>query len=82
VRTTAATVDGVVGTAALSRLVATVDYPGNRVIARCAGDADCVAYPRMSLPSNFDCGFCEGPMALQGCATDPKPGSQPCPAAP
>ena len=83
VRSTQATVDGIIGTALLSRLTTTVDYPGNRVIARCnAGKDECVAYPRLSLPSAIgDCGFCTGgPINLLQCPDGP--GYHACPPAP
>lgn len=69
VRPTAATVDGVVGTAVLAQLVSTVDYPGTRFVAQCVRSNDCVAYPRLSLPSILDCGFCAGPRDLKYCPT-------------
>jgi hypothetical protein len=74
-----ATVDGVIGTAALAQLVSTVDYPGSRFIAQCAREDDCVAYPRLSLPSLLDCGSCRGPRDLKFCPT--LPGLNPCPPA-
>jgi hypothetical protein len=80
VRPTQATVDGVIGTAALQALVSTVDYPGSRFIAQCVREDDCVAYPRLSLPSNFDCGLCKGPKDLLKCPT--LPGMRACPPAP
>ena len=79
VRPTSATVDGVVGTAALAQLVATIDYPGNRFIAQCVREDDCVVYPRLSLPSPFDCGFCQGPKDLRLCPD--LPGMRACPPA-
>jgi hypothetical protein len=61
VRPSDGTVEGVIGTEVLRRLVATVDYPGGRIIARCASDADCKAYSRLSIASpSGDCGFCDG----------------------
>jgi hypothetical protein len=80
VRPTMATVDGVIGTAVLRQLVATVDYPGSRFIALCVNEGDCVAYPRLSLPSPYDCGFCEGPKDLKYCPE--LMGLRPCPPAP
>jgi hypothetical protein len=80
VRPTVPTVDGVVGTAALEQLVSTVDYPGSRFIAQCVLEDTCVAYPRLSLPSWFDCGFCEGPKDLKKCPDSL--GLRPCPPAP
>jgi len=80
VRPTVATVDGVIGTAVLAQLVATVDYPGSRFIAQCVREDDCVAYPRLSLPSPLDCGFCDGPDKLKYCPD--LPGLRPCPPAP
>ena len=80
VRPTAATVDGVIGTAALAQLVATIDYPGSRFIAQCVREDDCVAYPRLSLPSPFDCGLCQGPKDLKKCPN--LPGMRACPPAP
>jgi hypothetical protein len=67
VRPSDSTVEGILGTQALARLVATIDYPGGRMITRCADDNTCKAYPRLSLPSSGDCGFCVGPIALTGC---------------
>ena len=80
VRPTVATVDGVIGTAVLSQLVATVDYPGSRFIAQCVREDECVAYPRLSLPSLFDCGFCAGPRDLRFCPD--QVGLRACPPAP
>lgn len=80
VRPTQATVDGIVGTAALAQLVATIDYPSSRFIAQCVREDDCVAYPRLSLPSNLDCGFCNGPRDLRFCPD--LPGMRACPPAP
>ena len=80
VRPTVATVDGVIGTAVLAQLVATVDYPGSRFIAQCVREDDCVAYPRLSLPSILDCGFCAGPRDLKLCPD--LPGMRACPPAP
>jgi hypothetical protein len=79
VRPTAATVDGVIGTAALAQLVATIDYPASRFIAQCVREDDCVAYPRLSLPSPLDCGFCAGPLDLAHCPS--LPGMRACPPA-
>jgi hypothetical protein len=67
VRTSDTTVEGVLGTEALQRMVATIDYPGRRMIARCVDDANCKAYPRLSLPSPNDCGFCEGADTVNAC---------------
>jgi hypothetical protein len=48
-------VEGVLGMAALRQLVATLDYPGRRLIARCAdGAPGCLAYPRFSRESECD----------------------------
>ena len=48
-------VEGVVGMEVLGRLVATLDYPGKRLIARCAdGAPGCLAYPRFSNESECD----------------------------
>ncbi|MGZ3441554.1 MAG: hypothetical protein ACXVDD_18670, partial [Polyangia bacterium] len=80
VRPTAATVDGVIGTEALKQLVASIDYPASRFVAQCVREDDCVAYPRLSLPSPFDCGFCKGPRDLRFCPE--LPGIRPCPPAP
>jgi hypothetical protein len=79
VRPTSATVDGIVGTPALAQLVATIDYPGNRFLAQCVREDDCVAYPRLSLPSLFDCGYCKGPVDLKKCPD--LPGMRACPPA-
>jgi hypothetical protein len=80
VRPTAPTVDGIVGSDVLSRVVATIDYPNKRFIARCAREDDCAAYPRLSLPSMIDCGFCAGPQTFDNC--DKAIGIHPCPPAP
>ena len=80
VRPTQATVDGIIGTAALAQLVATIDYPSSRFIAQCVNEGDCVAYPRLSLPSPLDCGFCAGPRDLKLCPD--LPGMRACPPAP
>ncbi len=56
VRPGVATVEGIVGTEVLQRLVATLDYPRGRFLVRCASDADCIAYPRYVDPSQqSDC---------------------------
>ncbi len=39
-------VDGIIGATILARMVSTIDYANGRLIARCADDAGCVAYPR------------------------------------
>lgn len=80
VRPNVATVDGVIGTAALSRVVSTIDYPGGRFIAQCVREDDCVAYPRLSNPSAGDCGFCHGQLDLKQCPD--LPGLRACPPAP
>src|SRR5262249_37838751 len=80
VRPSVATVDGVVGTAVLQQLVSTVDYPGSRFIAQCVREDACVAYPRLSLPSPLDCGFCDGPVKLKTCPD--QEGLRACPPAP
>lgn len=85
VRTTAPTVDGIIGGDALARMVGTIDYPGNRFIARCASADGCLAYPRLSIGSNGDCGFCTSAWDLinnEQCTVDPMPGSFACPPAP
>ena len=46
VRPTNATIDGIIGTEVLSRLVSTIDYPNDRFIARCASNDGCLTYPR------------------------------------
>jgi hypothetical protein len=79
VRPTAATVDGVIGTAALAQLVSSIDYPSSRFVAQCVREDECVAYPRMSLGSVLDCGFCAGPKALKLCPE--LPGVRACPPA-
>ncbi len=58
VRPSNATVEGVIGTEVLKRLVSTIDYPNGRFIARCASDADCTTYPRYVVASECgsDCG--------------------------
>jgi hypothetical protein len=85
VRPTQPTVDGVIGTAALQQLVATVDYPGSRLIAQCVHEDDCVAYPRLSRPSALDCGFCnlQDPPSPDNAILCPDlPGMRACPPAP
>ena len=52
VRPSNATVDGIIGTEVLSRLVSTIDYSNNRVIARCATDDGCLTYPRYFKPND------------------------------
>lgn len=72
VRPSDATVEGVIGTEVLQRLVTTVDYPGSRFVARCASDANCKAYPRLSLPDSIRSAcdnFCHGAPAMNGCAS-------------
>ena len=71
VRPSDATVEGVIGTEVLQRLVTTVDYPGNRFVARCASNDNCKAYPRLSLPDivrNACDNFCHGAPAMKDCA--------------
>jgi hypothetical protein len=80
VRPNSASVDGIIGTELLQHLVATVDYPNRRVIARCAREDDCAAYPRLSIPSLVDCGFCAGPRDFNACGT--AIGIHACPPAP
>jgi hypothetical protein len=56
------TVEGLIGTEVLSRLVTTIDYPNHRVVARCASDAapdmgtpTCLTYPKyMAQPDECD----------------------------
>jgi hypothetical protein len=66
VRPSGATVEMVLGTEVLSRLVSTVDYPGSRFIARCASDDGCLTYPRYihaSQQSSCDA-LCVSPSAI------------------
>jgi hypothetical protein len=44
VRPNSATVDGIIGTEVLKRLVGFIDYPNHRLVARCAGSG-CLTYP-------------------------------------
>ncbi|MDB4969618.1 MAG: hypothetical protein JWN44_5307 [Myxococcales bacterium] len=80
VRPTAASVDGIIGTELLQHLVTTVDYPSSRLIVRCAREDDCAAYPRLSIPSLVDCGFCAGPRDFDTCGN--AIGMHACPPAP
>jgi hypothetical protein len=70
VRPSETTIEGVIGTEVLRRLVTTLDYPGGRLIARCASDDNCKAYPRLSLPdlvrSSCD-DFCHGAHSMRSC---------------
>jgi hypothetical protein len=61
IRPGAATVEGVLGTEVLARLVSAIDYPHSRFIARCASDADCIGYPRYIQASEQS--DCEDPNA-------------------
>jgi hypothetical protein len=79
-------VEGVLGMEVLRRLVATVDYPGRRLIARCADEAPgCLAYPRFSNSESECDRQCTPPKALvepQGFPpTSGMPGGR-CPTAP
>lgn len=73
VRPAQATVEGVIGTTVLAELVMTIDYPNNRLLARCASEDDCKAYPRLSIPGEVPsiCDrYCHGAHpddALWGC---------------
>lgn len=70
VRPSEATVEGVIGTEVLQRLVTTIDYPGSRLVARCASDDNCKAYPRLSLPDPVpdSCdAFCHGARSMGKC---------------
>jgi hypothetical protein len=87
VRPTDSTVEGVIGTEVLKRLVTTLDYPGSRIVARCASNVDCKAYSRLSVPSSpaGTCdNFCQGGALATTLAipTRPPQALQPCPVAP
>jgi hypothetical protein len=47
-RPTQVTIDGVIGTTALARLVTTLDYPNKRLVARCADAASCTGYAEIA----------------------------------
>src|SRR5262249_52445434 len=81
VRPTIATVDGVIGTALLQRLVSTIDYPGGRFLASCVREDECIAYPRVSIPNNASEPFCMKPSDL-GRLCQTQPGLRACPPAP
>jgi hypothetical protein len=52
-----AEVDGVIGTELLARMSFDIDYPNNRVLARCAGPADgttCLTRPEYPNPDRLD----------------------------
>lgn len=73
-----ATIEGVIGTEVLRRVVSTVDYPNGRYIARCVADDDCITYPRYVRAQ--DCGReCTPPSAL---LNTPLPGGRCTPATP
>jgi hypothetical protein len=65
VRPQGATVEAVIGTEALRRLVTTVDYQNAQVILRCASDGDCLAYPRQTAQRGVDC-----TLLANGCYVD------------
>ena len=72
VRPSQPSIDGVIGTAGLSRLVTTIDYPQKRLVASCASAADCLAYVELTASGN--CDFCMGaltPLAAPFAATCP-----------
>jgi hypothetical protein len=97
VRPRVATVEVVLGTELLRRLVSTIDYPGSRFVARCVSDdGSCRTYPRYvygSQQSECDDRLCLSPaniptvesgvtLASPGLLSDGKlPGGR-CPAAP
>jgi hypothetical protein len=75
-----AAVEGLIGTAALARLVATVDYPSNRLIAQCAADGNCIMYPRFT--NGTSCGLnCSNLDAITAAAMSGRAGGV-CPKAP
>lgn len=62
-RVGSATVEGIIGTEVLARLVTTIDYPKGRFIARCADAHGCLTYPR--YVQGDDCGrTCTKPECL------------------
>jgi hypothetical protein len=75
VRPTQPTIDGVIGTTALSRMVMTIDYPNKRLAANCASASDCIAFAELT-PTGA-CDGCIGP-------SDPRatPFNSPCAVAP
>src|SRR5262249_21745882 len=75
VRPGSATVDGIIGTQMLQQLVSDIDYPGHRLVARCADGNGCLTYPAYRNPSAFNhpggmgsgCGhdeFCQQPKTI------------------
>jgi hypothetical protein len=84
VRPQGASVEGVIGTEVLRRLVTTIDYPAARLIARCADTNGCLAYRRYAYsnapaPASdcLDSGhFCVPPLNI------PPNGGGLCPPAP
>jgi hypothetical protein len=60
VRPTQPTVDGVIGTTVLSRMVQTLDYPNRRMVANCAASSDCVAYAEVVPTAPGTCAGCIG----------------------
>jgi hypothetical protein len=66
VRPQSATVEAVVGSEVLARLVSTLDYQNARVILRCASDLDCVAYPRAIANQDPQCDPAAAPAATSG----------------
>jgi hypothetical protein len=77
VRPTQPTIDGVVGTAALARLVLALDYPNQRLVARCASANNCVAYAEVTPSTPGKCEGCLSPFDAKAV-----PFSSPCAVAP
>jgi hypothetical protein len=50
------TVEGIIGTELLQRLLTTIDYANGRLIARCA-TPDCLTYPRLPGENYNECGI-------------------------
>jgi hypothetical protein len=80
------TVEGILGSEALTRLQLTIDYPRRRLVARCT-DAGCLTFPRwINQDADTDCAACEGRRQAamrrpppDGGAADLLPGNLTCP---
>jgi hypothetical protein len=53
-----ATVEGIIGSEVLARLVTTIDYPGGRFIGHCASSDGCLTWPRYRYQTTLDPSGC------------------------
>ena len=81
VREGSATVDGIIGTEVLKRLVTSIDYPRHRFVAQCVSATGCVTYPAFvnaDVIHNTGCdddSLCISPLEIP----DAGPGCSPAP---